>query len=178
MNTFKRSLFVLGFGLALAACDNNDTSAPADTSLVEAEEQVDDHIEVVEQRLAACNAKDWDTWESLHTTDAHRTAPDLMEPLTSAAAMRADIEELVVTFPDYHLELVEAFGLGDKLVARIHTKGTMLGPIDFNGVEVPPTGASFEQDWVAILTFDGDKIASIDEFYDNYGTMVQLGLAQ
>lgn len=177
MKPFKRSMLVLGLGLALSACNDAATSNDTD-ALVEAEEQVESHIDVVEQRLAACNAKDWDTWESLHVADARRTAPDLAEPLTSAAAMRADIEELVVTFPDYHLELVEAFGLGDKLVARIHTKGTMLGPIDFNGVEVPPTGASFEQDWVAILTFEGDKIASIDEFYDNYGTMVQLGLAQ
>jgi ketosteroid isomerase-like protein len=177
MKTLKRSLFVV-LGLALAACNDGDPSIAPDTdSLVEAEEEVAAHIEVVERRLAACNEKDWDTWESLHTADARRTAPDLIEPLTTAADMRADIEELVVTFPDYHLELVEAFGLGDRLVARIHTKGTMLGPIDFNGMEVPPTGLSFEQDWVAILTFEGEKIASIDEFYDNYGTMVQLGLA-
>lgn len=178
MKSFKRSLFVLGLGLALAACDNDTPTESSQDALAEAEEEVEAHIEVVERRLAACNAQDWNAWEALHTQDAHRTAPDLAEPLTSAADMRADIEELVVTFPDYHLELVEAFGLGDKLVARIHTRGTMLGPIDFNGVEVPPTGASFEQDWVAILTFDGDKIAAIDEFYDNYGTMVQLGLAQ
>ncbi len=178
MNTFKRSLFIVGFGLALAACNDSASTEMQTDALVEAEEEVDAHIDVVEQRLAACNSKDWAKWEALHVTDATRTAPDLAEPLTSAAAMRTDIEELVVTFPDYHLELVEAFGLGDKLVARIHTKGTMLGPIDFNGFEVPPTGKSFEQDWVAILTFEGDKIASIDEFYDNYGTMVQLGLAQ
>src|SRR5690349_13180446 len=102
MNTFKRSLFVVGFGLALAGCDNTSPSDDTD-ALVLAEEEVEAHIDVVEQRLAACNEKDWDTWESLHVADATRTAPDLMEPLTSAAAMRADIEELVVTFPDYHL---------------------------------------------------------------------------
>ncbi len=32
--------------------------------------------------------------------------------------------------------------------------------------------------WVAVLTFEGDKISAIDELYDNCGTMIQLGLAQ
>ena len=83
-----------------------------------------------------------------------------------------------VTFPDYHLELVEAFGDGDRLVARIHTKATMLGPMNIDGAEIPPTGKVFEQDWVAVLTFDGDQISAIDEFHDNYGILIQLGLAQ
>lgn len=135
-------------------------------------------IEIVEQRIAANNAQDWATWEALHTEDAVRTAPELGEPLVGAAAMRAGIEELVVTFPDYNLELVEAFGQGDRLMARIHTRATMLGPIEINGVEVPPTGAMFEQDWVAVLTFEGDRIAAIDEFHDNYDILIQLGLLE
>lgn len=133
-------------------------------------------IEVIEQRIIANNTQDWETWESLHVEDAVRTAPELSAPLVGAAAMREGIEELVVTFPDYNLELVEAFGSGDRLMARIHTRATMLGPLVIDGVEVPATGAMFEQDWVAVLTFEGDKIAAIDEFHDNYDILVQLGL--
>lgn len=92
--------------------------------------------------------------------------------------MRAGIEELVETFPDYHLELVEAFGTGDRLMARIHTKATMLGPMMIGDTEIPPTGKVFEQDWVAVLTFEGDKIAAIDELHDNYTILIQLGLAE
>lgn len=173
MKTRHLFSFMLGGCLTLAACDEaGPMTADADADLVEA------HIEVVRDRIAANNAQDWDAWEALHTPDAVRTAPDVVGKLVGAAAMRADIEELVVTFPDYHLELVEAFGHGDRLVARIHTRGTMLGPITIDGAEIPPTGLAFEQDWAALLTFDGDRIAAIDEFYDNYGTLLQLGLAQ
>jgi len=132
----------------------------------------------MKRRIAASNALDWSTWESLHTADAVRTAPELGEPLKGSKAMRAGIEELVVTFPDYHLELVETFGEGDRLMARIHTKATMLGPMNINGAEIPPTGKVFEQDWVAVLTFDGDLITAIDELHDNYTILVQLGLTQ
>ncbi len=90
--------------------------------------------------------------------------------------MRDAIEELFVTFPDYHLELEEAFGSGDMLVARIHTRATMQGPLWLGETEVPATGNTFEQDWLAWLRFEGDKIAAIDEFYDNYEILVQLGL--
>lgn len=42
---------------------------------------------------------------------------------------------------------------------------------------MPPTGLRFEQDWIAVLTFEGDKIVAIDEFHDNYTLLIQLGLA-
>ncbi|MBL8787826.1 MAG: ester cyclase [Deltaproteobacteria bacterium] len=163
--TFTR-LVVLGLGMTTLACDSK--APQTDT--------VEDHVAVVRRRIAANNSEDWATWQSLHTPDAVRTSPDLDEPLVGSAALRAGIESLFVTFPDYHLELVEAFGAGDRLVARIHTRATMDGPLTIDGMEIPPTGASFEQDWVAVLTFKDGLIDQIDEFYDNYGTMMQLGL--
>jgi ketosteroid isomerase-like protein len=168
MLTVSARSFAVGLLLLTGACTDAETTTDP---VVEA------HIDVIRERIAANNTQDWSTWQALHTPDAVRTAPELAEPLVGAAAMRAGIEELVLTFPDYHLELVEAFGVDDRLMARIHTRGTMLGPLDINGTEVPPTGLAFEQDWVAVLTFEGDLISAIDEFHDNYGILVQLGLA-
>lgn len=170
------STAVLALTFSLAGCDEGGTLAGSDEP--EVDTTVEDHIDIVRERIAANNAQDWDAWEALHTKEAVRTSPDLDGPLVGADNMRAAIEELVVTFPDYHLELVEAFGQEDRLVVRFHVRGTMSGPITFGETEIPPTGRVFEQDWVGMMTFDGDKISAIDEFYDNYGTMVQLGLAQ
>jgi len=165
--------------LSLAACSGDEDAAPPaerSTTPVTADAQVERRIAVVRRRIEANNAKDWAAWEALHTEGAIRTAPELAEPLRGAKAMRAGIEELVVTFPDYTLSLVDAFGSGDRLVARIHTRATMLGAIDIGTGPIPPTGKVFEQDWIAVLRFEGDRIASIDEFHDNYGILVQLGL--
>ncbi len=176
MSISRAFALVLGASLALTACNQSTTTEGPTTA--QADDEVTRHMEVIQRRIEANNSKDWSAWESLHTSGAVRTAPELGEPLVSAKAMRAGIEELVVTFPDYHLELVEAFGEGDRLMARIHTKGTMLGPMTINGAEIPPTGKAFEQDWVAVLTFDGDLISAIDEFHDNYTILVQLGLSE
>lgn len=165
--------------LTLAACAEDTETSPPPAPLGATQQNaasIDARIDVVRRRIAANNAKDWATWETLHTEGAVRTAPELPGPLTGAKAMRAGIEELVKTFPDYHLELVDAFGSGDRLVARIHTRATMQGPLDLGGTMVPATGKVFEQDWVAVIRFEGDRIASIDEFHDNYGILVQLGL--
>jgi len=158
------------FSLGLIACAD-DAAVPIPPDRVAA------HVSVVERRIAASNASDWATWEALHTPGAVRTAPELPAPLVGAAAMRAGIAELVTTFPDYHLELIDAVGYDDRLVARIHTRATMLGAMQLGETTIPPTGKAFAQDWLAMLTFDGDRISAIDEFHDNYDILIQLGLA-
>jgi len=176
MNSLLRFAPIFALAGTLASTGCNDADAPG--RVPNADPVVESHIQLMLTRIAANNAKDWDTWEGLHVPGAVRTAPELLEPLVGASAMRAGIEELVVTFPDYNLQLVEAFGEGNRLMARITAKGTMLGSIDINGTQVPPTGKAFQQDWVAVVTFDKDKISAIDEFHDNYGLLVQLGLSE
>jgi ketosteroid isomerase-like protein len=105
-----------------------------------------------------------------------RTAPELETPLRGAPALRAAIETLSLAFPDYHLELEQAFGQGEWLAVRIHTTGTMTGPLLLSdGTEVPATGQAIEQDWSALVRFDADKIAEFHEFYDQLTLMQQLG---
>jgi ketosteroid isomerase-like protein len=179
---------LVGLGLlGLAACSDADdeTLAAGDTADVSAQAPAastpalsrDEQVAIIEQRLDATNRRDWDTWESLHTADAIRTAPELEQPLQGAAAMRAAIETLSVAFPDYHLELERAFGQGEWLALRIHTTGTMTGPLTFSdGTQLPATGQPIQQDWAALVRFDGDHIAEFHEFYDQLTLMVQLGV--
>jgi predicted ester cyclase len=159
------------------ARDDGLAGSPAVGDVAEQSAQ-SEQIAIIEERLNATNTRDWDRWESLHTDDAIRTAPELEAPLHGSAAMRAAIETLSVGFPDYHLELEQAFGQGEWLALRIHTTGTMTGPLMLSdGTEVPPTGQRIEQEWSALVRFDGDHIAEFHEYYDQLTLMVQLGLA-
>jgi ketosteroid isomerase-like protein len=45
-----------------------------------------------------------------------------------------------------------------------------------DGSEVAATGQSIDQDWSALVRFDGDHVAEFHEFYDQLTLMVQLGL--
>lgn len=136
-----------------------------------------EQIALIEERLEATNTRDWDRWEALHAPEVLRTAPELEAPLRGPAALRAAIETLSVAFPDYHLELEQAFGRGEWLAVRLHTTGTMTGPLTLSdGSVVPATGQGIEQDWTALVRFEGDRIAEFNEYYDQLTLMLQLGL--
>ena len=62
----------------------------------------------------------------------------------------------------------------------MHASGTHSGTLILSdGTAVPPTGRHIEQDWVALVTFDTEgRIERIDEFYDEFVLLLQLGLAQ
>jgi ketosteroid isomerase-like protein len=190
MNTNISRVALLTALIALTGCAGaDDTFAMADaapaaqadavSSTSESPESLllDEQTAIIEERIQATNDRDWDRWQALHTPDALRTAPELDVPLRGAPALRAAIETLSVAFPDYHLELEQAFGQGEWLALRIHTTGTMTGPLLLSdGTEVPATGQSIEQDWSALVRFDGDQIAEFHEFYDQLTLMLQLGL--
>jgi ketosteroid isomerase-like protein len=91
--------------------------------------------------------------------------------------MLVAIETLSTAFPDYHLELEQAFGQGEWLAVRLHTTGTMTAPLLLSdGTLVPPTGQSIVQDWSALVRFEGERIAQFDEFYDQLTLLGQLDL--
>jgi ketosteroid isomerase-like protein len=152
--------------------DPDNSASPSTESLLRSEQTA-----IIEERIQATNDRDWERWQALHTPDALRTAPELDAPLRGAPALRAAIETLSVAFPDYHLALEQAFGQGEWLAVRIHTTGTMTGPLLLSdGTEVPATGQAIEQDWSALVRFEGDHIAEFHEFYDQLTLMLQLGL--
>jgi hypothetical protein len=41
---------------------------------------------------------------------------------------------------------------------------------------VAPTHRAFDQDWVGVLTFEGNLISAIDESHDHCGILAQPGL--
>lgn len=158
--------------LASVACATQTPAEPEPMTPLQAQ-----RVAVIERRLAATNQRDFEAWMSLHTEDACRTAPELSQPLCGRESMRGAIEVLSRAFPDYHLELVQVVAQGEWLSLRIHTSGTMTGPLMLSsGVEVPPTGRTIDQEWSALVRFDGERIAQFDEYYDQYTLMVQLGL--
>lgn len=51
------------------------------------------------------------------------------------------------------------------------------GPLELGATTAPATGKVFPNRLGGSPGLHGDRIAAIDEFHDNYGILVQLGLA-
>lgn len=133
---------------------------------------------IIAARIQASNSHDFAKWQSFHTANACRTAPELPGELCGSDKMRVAIEDLVKAFPDYHLDLLEVVGSGNRYMAKIHAKGTFTAPIEIgDGSMVPPTGKAFKQDWIANITFDqAGKITRFEEYHDQLDIYYQLGV--
>lgn len=134
-------------------------------------------LQLLVDRINATNHGDWGTWEALHDLRVTRFAPELPVPLVGRHHLRAAIETLARAFPDYHLDLVDAVSDDVRVMARLHTSGTMTGPLVLSsGVSVPPTHRCIDQEWAALLVARDGRIVEFHEYYDQLQLLEQLDL--
>lgn len=97
------------------------------------------------------------------------------------AGVRAVLNDVFTTFPDWRAETVEIAAVGDAVIVRQKVTGTHLGvgKIPVNGgllVEVQPTGKRFEATHMHWYTVRDGKIVEHYGNRDDLGMMQQLGL--
>ncbi|MGN7719248.1 ester cyclase [Chitinophaga sp. 22620] len=95
--------------------------------------------------------------------------------------VRAVLNDVFTTFPDWRAETVEIAAVGDAVIARQKVSGTHLGisKIPVNGgllVNVLPTGNRFEVPHLHWYTIRDGKIVEHHGNRDDLGMMQQLGL--
>ena len=77
-------------------------------------------------------------------------------------------------FPDQQIEIVKLHNSDDAVLMEAIARGTHTGP--FRGL--PPTGRSFEQQFLAIFVFEGDALVCERVYYDTATVLQQLGIAR
>lgn len=95
--------------------------------------------------------------------------------------VRAVLNDVFTTFPDWSAETVEIVAVGDAVILRQKVSGTHrgVGKIPVNGgllVEVQPTGKRFEATHMHWYTVRDGKIVEHYGNRDDLGMMQQLGL--
>ena len=76
-------------------------------------------------------------------------------------------------FPDRRVDIDDAFGAGDRVVARATLHATHTGNLG----DIPPTGKPVRLASTIIYRFEGNKIAEEWEIFDVLGMYRQLGVA-
>jgi ketosteroid isomerase-like protein len=135
-------------------------------------------LNIIRKRIEAVNSKDWTTWDSLHADQVTKVAPELAEPLVGAENVRRAMELTVAAFPDYRLEVSDAFGEGDWLCVEMTALGTHSGVLNMGFQVFQPTFRPFESRICSIFGFSGSKISTIREYYDLLGFIGQLGIGR
>jgi steroid delta-isomerase-like uncharacterized protein len=74
-------------------------------------------------------------------------------------------------FPDLHIEIEDAFAVGDKVVLRYVARGTQTGPYN----DFPPSGKSVAVRGITIFQVVNGRIQTEWTEYDRLGALRQIG---
>jgi predicted ester cyclase len=94
-------------------------------------------------------------------------------PRKGLAGVRAMVEGAHKTCSDYHEEIIDLIGEGDRVMVRLMLNGTQTG----NWGPIPPTGKKVSYQEVVVLTFRDGKVVHQRGLVDNLHALRQLGLA-
>ena len=94
-------------------------------------------------------------------------------PRKGLAGLRTMVEGAYKTFIDYHEEITDLIGEGDRVMVRLLITGTHTGHYG----PIPPTGKKIAIQEVVVLTFRDGKIVHQRGLTDNLNTLRQLGVA-
>lgn len=119
--------------------------------------------------LAQCdawNAHDLEGYLSYFTEDATYVCPGRV--IEGKDNIRAYMATLTEAF-DEQLEYKPFIGEGQTVVMRFIARATHTGPFRISSRRtIEPSGRKSELDVVSIATFEGDKIALLEDFFDLY----------
>lgn len=121
--------------------------------------------------LEAWDSHDVDRILTYYTDDAfYEDVPNVENgwaaPMRGQQMIRESLVETFEEMSDLGFELVSASGAGDRMVVEWIMTGTHYR--DFTG--------SFSIRGVSIIQLEGDKIASVSDYYDAYLLLSQLGI--
>ena len=86
--------------------------------------------------------------------------------------IRASVAGAWTAFPDYHEELLELIGEGDRVVVRLTISGTQHGQWG----SLPPTGKRVQFEEIVILQIRDGKVRHQRGIVDNLNALRQLGV--
>jgi steroid delta-isomerase-like uncharacterized protein len=130
-----------------------------------------DHVTTARRMYDSINAGDIDGFAKLLADDfiEHEETPGLAPTRDGVVAF---FRMQLAAFPDMHMAVEDAFGSGDKVVARVHVTGTHRGA--FMGM--PPTGKSVAVELIDMFRFGDDgRVAEHWGVMDALAMMQQLG---
>jgi predicted ester cyclase len=132
--------------------------------------------DVVRRAFASLNRGDLDAYVDYWDLDAKN-----FNIAMGREGISRGIEDILATFPDWHMEIIELIAKGDLVVARFTVMGTHrgIGKLPMNGgmlVGVQPTGKHFSVEHIHWMKLRNGKIVEHTATRNDIGMMRQLGL--
>ena len=138
---------------------------------------IDRNIDVVRRLEDLYNQRDYSGLGDLVRDDLSAHTPSSDQVPQNNEGLAANNENAYSGFPDKRTEILDVFGEGDRVVARIRQTGTNTGGLPWFGI--PANGAKVDFEWVQISRHDADgKVAETWTQMEVPKMMMQVGAMQ
>jgi hypothetical protein len=113
--------------------------------------------------------------KDLYTSDVRGWSPAIN--VSSAAELAVELEDRDTAFTDAELDACPLDVSGDRACVEWTATVTHSGPITIDDdVVIEPTGLRCRLHGVTVAEFDGDRIRSFRQYWDEAEALLQLGL--
>ncbi len=126
---------------------------------------------ITDQWLKLWNNIEISIAEEIFTKDFASHIPQFPE-VKDLVSYKNEIERTPTDIQDFHSEINDLLGKGNKIAARFSAEGTWIGKIGEKQIDP----VNYTNTWIVIFRFEGNKIAEEWWQFDNLGVMQQLGL--
>jgi predicted ester cyclase len=133
--------------------------------------------ELFDKGTDAFNRHDVQGFTAQMAGDVTLMAPGVGGELKGKAAVSAFYQGWLDAFPDAKVEIDAVQVLDDMAIEEGHFVGTHRGTLHTASGDLPATGRKVRGDYMQIVRFRGDQIASFHLVFDRMDLFEQLGLA-
>jgi len=138
-------------------------------------------LELMKKGDDAFNARDFAGMDAVHHPDLIAHVTGNAQLIYGRSAHAEAMKGMFRIFPDVHVEndpYPIQFGSGDWITVISRCRGTFTGEmVQPDGTVIPPTGKSFDVEFVQTVKWDADLLVEIAAFWVATLQAQQMGLA-
>ncbi len=136
-----------------------------------------DLIKLARENIEAYNTGDWQRLKAPLASDVVYDEVGSQRRMQGADQLVEAYQGWKRALPDGKGTIKNAFASGNSVAIEVTWTGTQSGPLEGPGGTIPPSGKSMSLPGAQLITFQGDKIKELHQYFDLMTLLQQIGAA-
>ncbi len=136
-----------------------------------------DLIKLARENVEAYTSGDWQRLKAPLASDVVYDEVGSQRRMQGADQLVEAYQGWKRALPDGKGTIRNAFASGNSVAIEVTWTGTQSGPLEGPGGTIPASGKSFSMPGAQLITFEGDKVKELHQYFDLMTLLQQVGAA-